>query len=62
MARNWKSEGVIEEMRVIKLPRTLVFLLDNVFFFTPSGDGWLSTEIEDSVAQTMVFANLVKPL
>lgn len=33
MARNWKSEGVIEEMGVIKLPRTLVFFLDNVFFF-----------------------------
>lgn len=39
MARNWKSKGVIEEMRVIKLPRTLVFFLDKVFFSPPSGDG-----------------------
>lgn len=61
MARNWKSEGVIEEMRVIKLPRTLVFFVDNVFF-SPLDDGWLSTETEDSVAQSMVLANLVKPL
>lgn len=33
MVHNWKSEGVIEEMRVIKLPRTSAFFLDNVFFF-----------------------------
>lgn len=31
MAHNWKSERVIAEMRVIKLPGTLVFFLDNVF-------------------------------
>lgn len=47
MARNWKSEGVIEEMRVIKLPGTLVFFLENAFYFL-SGDGWLSKETEDS--------------
>lgn len=38
MARNWKSEGVIEEMRVITLPGTFVFFLDNVFYFL-SADG-----------------------
>lgn len=61
IARNWKSEEVIEEMRVIKLPRTLVFFLDNVFYF-PSGNGWLSTETEDWVAQSGVLPNLARPL
>lgn len=41
MARNWKSEGVIEEMRVIKLPRTLVFFLDNVFYSPPLVWRWM---------------------
>lgn len=59
MEHNWKSGGVIEEMRVIKLPRTSAFFLDNVFF--SSGDGWLSTEREDSLAHSMVLANLAKP-
>lgn len=61
MARNWKSEGVIEEMRVITLPGTFVFFLDNVFYFL-SADGWLATETEDSVAQSSLLANLVMPL
>ena len=37
MEHNWKSEGVIEEMRVIKLPRTLVFFWVMSFFLSWDG-------------------------
>lgn len=61
MARNWKSEGVIEEMKVIKLPRTIVYFLDNAFYFH-FYNGCLSIETEDLVTQTKRFSSSVRPL
>lgn len=60
MVHNWKYEGVIEEMRVIKPPSTPAFFVENVFCLS---GGWMIVHrVGGFSGSELALANLVEPL